>query len=657
MCGITGIFNYKSFQQPDKEILSNMLIRISHRGPDESGIYLNQNIGLGHVRLSILDLKTGSQPMSDENGFYWIVFNGEIFNYIELRNELVKKAYKFRTTSDTEVLLYLYKEYGAACLSKLNGQFAFAIWNKKKKELFLARDRVGIRPLFYTNVSGSFIFGSEIKSILEHPDVTPEISSHSLFQIFTFWTTITPNTAFKDIYELPPGHFMLVNSKGIQKNHWWELKFPSSGEENNISFKNAVEELNKIYSDAVKIRLRADVPVGAYLSGGLDSSIITSYIKDIFPDILRTFSIGFAESEFDESSYQKIVVDYLKTKHSGVQCSSEEIANIFPEVIWHTETPLLRTSPAPMYLLSNSVRENNYKVVITGEGADEIFAGYNIFKETIIRRFWAKQPGSRIRPLLLQKLYPYIPQLSERPGALKFFFGYKLTETDSPFYSHLLRWHNTSRINSFFSDEIKSQLKNYDPIIELKEKLPVGFNNWNALSKAQWLETKIFMSGYLLSSQGDRMAMANSIEGRYPFLDHRIIEFAATLPADYKLKGLNEKYLLKQLMQGRLPDSILKRSKQAYRAPIQSAFLSKNAPDYVKQLLSPAYIKKAGVFNPDSISVFLSKLEKTGNSSEVENMILTAIISTHLLYHQFIDKQNKKLSSGKLNNLKIIKDF
>ncbi|MEA1897360.1 MAG: asparagine synthase C-terminal domain-containing protein, partial [Bacteroidota bacterium] len=360
---------------------------------------------------------------------------------------------------------------------------------------------------------------------------------------------------------------------------------------------------------------------------------------------------------FDESSYQRIVIDYLKTKHSGVQCSSEEIANVFPEVIWHSETPILRTSPAPMYLLSNSVRENNYKVVITGEGADEMFAGYNIFKETTIRSFWAKQPNSKIRPLLLQKLYPYIPQLSERPGALKFFFGYKLTETDSPFYSHLLRWHNTARINSFLSDEIKGQLEDYDPLTELNKKIPEEFSNWSLLSKAQWLETSIFMSGYLLSSQGDRMAMANSIEGRYPFLDHRIIEFAATLPADYKLHGLNEKFLLKKLMQGKLPDSIIKRSKQAYRAPIQSAFLSKNAPEYVKHLLSPAYTKKAGLFNPDSVSAFLSKLKKTANSSEVENMILTAILSTHLLYFQFIEKQNKDLSDKKLNNLKIIEDI
>lgn len=654
MCGIAGIFHLKDNQQSDRNILGRMLVRIQHRGPDESGMFLAPQIGLGHVRLSILDLKTGSQPMPDESKNYWIVFNGEIFNYIELREELIKKGYRFRTTSDTEVLLQLYKEYGKDCLQKLNGQFAFAIWDKSSEELFLARDRVGIRPFYYTLVNNTFIFGSEIKAILEYPEVHAEISSHTLSQIFTFWAPLSPNTIFRNIKELPPGSYMIVNKKGIRSAKYWELTFPPAGEERDISLDEALQELDTLYRDAVNIRLRADVPVGAYLSGGIDSSITTAYIRQIFPDILRTFSIGFADKEFDESHYQKIVIDNLHTKHSGVYCTSQEIADTYPEVVWHTEVPLLRTSPAPMYFLSESVRKNNFKVVITGEGADEMFAGYNIFKETIIRNFWSRQPDSRIRPLLLKKLYPYIPQLSQNPGVLKLFFGYRLQDTGSPFYSHLLRWHNTSRLKAFLSAEYSEDVNRYDPVEDLKKLLPEGFDKWSTLAKAQWLEINIFMSEYLLSSQGDRMAMANSIEGRYPFLDHRIMEFAATLPPGFKLHGLTEKYILKKMMKGKLPDVIVDRPKQAYRAPIGSTFV-RNTPDYLKNILSENTIRKAGIFDPDNVTKLQEKMSSGQNSSEMDNMALTGIISTQLLYDLFI--ANKRDLPGKEPyNCRIIHD-
>ena len=654
MCGIAGIFHFDHPGPVRKEILSRMLVRIQHRGPDESGIYLGRNIGLGHVRLSILDLKTGKQPMSDEAGNYWIVFNGEIFNYIELRDDLLKKGHRFRTTSDTEVLLHLYMEYGEKCLEKLNGQFAFAIWDKKKQELFLARDRVGIRPLYYTVLNGTFIFGSEIKAILEYPEFHPEISPRALKQIFTFWAPLSPLTIFKNIREVKPGNFLKVDYRNIRENPYWELSFPPQGYEKHNSLRNMVEELDYLYKDAVKLRLRADVPVGAYLSGGIDSSITTAYIKDVFPDNLRTFSIGFTDKEFDESNYQKIVIEHLQTKHSGVQCSSGDIADIYPEVIWHSETPLLRTSPAPMYFLSKSVRENHYKVVITGEGADEMFAGYNIFKEMTIRRFWARQPASRLRPLLLKKLYPYIPQLNRNPGVLKLFFGYKLSETGSPFYSHLLRWHNTSRLTNFFSADLRKQTDDYDPVADLGHQLPEGFAKWSDLAKAQWLEVNIFMSEYLLSSQGDRMAMANSVEGRYPFLDHRIMEFAAELPPDMKLHGLTEKFLLKKMMKGKLPDVIVNRPKQAYRAPIASTFAEYDPP-YLQELLSPEKIRETGIFDPETTSLLIKKMSSGNTSSEMDNMALTGIISTQLIHEMFI-KNKRDLTAESPRNCSVIID-
>lgn len=651
MCGIAGIIDYRC-KSVGKPVIEGMLRAINYRGPDESGIYFSPFAAIGNVRLSIIDLSTGQQPMSDPSGRYWIVFNGEIFNYPELRELLLGKGHTFQTHSDTEVLVQLYAVYGEKCLSMLNGQFAFAIWDKLNEEVFIARDRIGIRPLFYHLSEKGFSFASEIKSLFVQKDINPEFSYKNLSQIYTFWTAITPGTAFKDIYELSPGHYLVYSRTGLKISKYWDLQFNSSKD---ISFKEALEQFHELFYDAVKIRLRADVEVAAYLSGGIDSSSTVAYIKDIEPGILNTFSIGFDDRDFDETPYQNEAVRYLNTRHRSIICTSEEISESFPKVIWHTETPITRTAPAPMFLLSRLVRENNIKVVITGEGADEMLAGYDIFKEAKIRRFWANQPGSVIRPRLLTKLYPYLPQMKQaNPAILKMFYGYKLEDVENPFYSHLLRWNNSNHIKKHFSDQIKSELNGYSPLENLEENLPDGFNKWDYLEKSQWLETSIFMSGYLLSSQGDRMAMANSVEGRYPFLDYRVIEFCNKLPGNYKLNSLNEKYLLKKLMQNKIPESIIKRSKQAYRAPVKSAFFLNKPPEYVKEMLAPEYFRKAGIFDYNSISNMLQKIEKTGNSSEVEDMVLASVISTHLLYNQFIEKNYENFHSGKLNNLKLI---
>jgi len=656
MCGIAGIFSRHGNHPFDSEIIKFMLSRIQYRGPDESGIYLNRNIGLGNVRLSIIDLHTGQQPISSQSKNLWIVFNGEIYNYIELRKELIKKGYVFQTSSDTEVVVNLFEEYGTDSFAKMNGQFAIAIWDKKNQELIIARDRVGIRPLFYAFHKDVLIFGSEIKAILEFPEISPEISPESLTQIFTFWTTLSPNTIFKDIFELTPGSYMVIDSRKVRIESFWKLSFPNVGNEIKITLNRAMEEFHSLFMDAVKIRLRADVPVGAYLSGGIDSSITTAYIKSIFPEILRTYSIGFIEREFDESDYQNMAVDFLQTDHASITCSSKNIADKFPDVVWHAEIPLLRTAPTPMFFLSKLVRDNNFKVVITGEGADEILAGYNIFKEMMIRRFWAKDPQSKLRPLLLQKLYPYLPQMQDtKSNMLKFFFGYKLGDTTSTVYSHLLRWNNTARIKNHFSESFNNSIGDYDPLLELHKMLPDNFNEMDHLAKAQWLETTIFMSGYLLSSQGDRMAMANSVEGRYPFLDHRIIEFCNNLPPDLKLNGLTEKYLLKKLMKGKLPDPIINRPKQAYRAPVASCFIT-NTPEYLPEILSEKELTNTGIFNLLSVNKLVSNMRLAKQISETDSMALTGIISMQLLHKQFIQKYREVPVGLNLGKCKIVSD-
>lgn len=655
MCGVAGIIDFSRKRNTVPSVTS-MLRSINYRGPDESGIFHSESATIGNVRLSIIDLASGQQPLSDQSGRFWIVFNGEIFNYMELRSDLERKGYKFRTSSDTEVLVQLYAISGKSCLEKLNGQFAVAIWDTKEKELFIARDRVGIRPLFYHNINGLFSFASEIKALFQLEHVSRELLPESLSQIYTFWSALTPDTPFRNVFELSPGHFLIYNRKGLRIERYWQLDF--AGNKSKLSTENATGQLDELLSSAVRLRLRADVEVAAYLSGGLDSSATVAYIKKIEPGVLNTFSIGFTDKEFDESKYQEEAVKFLNTNHRSVSCTPREIADNFPKVVWHSETPMTRTAPAPMLILSKLVRDNNIKVVITGEGSDEILAGYDIFREAAIRRFWASQPRSSIRPLLLKKIYPDIPHLrNSNPAILKMFFGYKLSETDDHFYSHLLRWNNSNHILKHLTPELKNILGNYSPVADLSEKLPSGFDGWDHLAKAQWLETTIFMSGYLLSSQGDRMAMANSVEGRYPFLDYRVIEFCSGLPADLKLKGLNEKYLLKNLTRGMIPESIRTRPKQPYRAPISSAFLSKDPPDYVRYMLSDTFTGRAGIFDHGSVSSMISRMEKTGIASEVDNMALTAVLSTHLLHHQFIENNNEEFRGGELRNLRVIEDY
>ncbi len=649
MCGIAGFHNFHLDKQERIAILRRMLTRIKHRGPDQSGIYVSDSIGMGSVRLSIVDLSSGTMPISNSDDSLWIVFNGEIFNHIELREELLSKGHIFKTHSDTEVIVHLYEEFGPDFIHKLNGQFSIAIWDKNKEELFLARDRVGIRPLYYTEQEETFIFASEIKSLLEFPGVKPKLSPRAISEYFTFWTSITPNTVFEDIFEVPPGTYMILNKHSKKTTTYWELPLYKPDEYKYLHVDEAAKDFEAIFSDAVRLRLRADVQVAAYLSGGLDSSVTTSFIKELSPENLRTFSIGFTEKDFDESSYQNIASEYFKTQHSSVICGPNDIAENFKSVIWHSEAPLLRTAPTPMGLLAKSVRDQNIKVVITGEGADELLGGYNIFKETKIRRFWAKDPKSKFRPLLLKKLYPYLPQMSNaNNNVLKMFFGYRLNETSSPVYSHILRWNNTSRINNYLTKEYREAIKGYDPIMAIEKKLGDRLNGMDSLTKAQCIELNIFMSGYLLSSQGDRMGMANSIEGRYPFLDHRVIEFCMSLHPDLKLNGLNEKYLLKNLMKGRLPNEILNRPKQAYRAPIRSTFISDSLPPYLVEMLSEQAIVKAGIFNPDHVNQLLNKMRTKNQVSEIDNMALTAILSTQILNDLFINRSIPELSDNEL---------
>jgi asparagine synthase (glutamine-hydrolysing) len=631
MCGFAGYVGEAFGSGNPEALLSSMAQAIAHRGPDGQGVFASPGIGLAHVRLSIVGLSDGQQPMTDADGRFTIVFNGEIFNYVELRDELKARGVTFRTGSDTEVLLQLYATYGEACLSRLNGDYAFAIWDHRERRLMLARDRMGVRPLFYTEHKGSLYFASEIKALLEVPGIGAELDPVALDQIFTLWTPIAPRTAFKGVLELEPGHLMIARNGRTETRPYWVLDFPDAGDHVEADQAVREEELRALLTDATRLRMRADVPVGAYLSGGLDSSLIAALAAPMAPNGLNTFSVTFDDAEHDESAFQRQVADALGTRHHAVASGSADIAASFPDVIRFTERPVLRTAPAPLYRLSGLVRDAGMKVVLTGEGADEVFAGYDIFREARVRRFCARQPGSKMRPHLFRKLYPYLPGLKQQSAEyLAAFFGAGNDPAGDPLFSHRPRFRSTAAAKIFYSDELRATLGSYDAAEELASRLPANFGRWHPLHQAQYLESRFLLPGYILSSQGDRMAMAHGIEGRFPFLDHRLVEFASRLAPGMKLKGLDEKHILRRVARDLLPDVISKRPKQPYRAPDSRSFTGNDAQAYVGEMLGEQAIAASGLFNPKAVAKLHQKCRLAPVSGFRDNAAFVGILSTQL---------------------------
>jgi asparagine synthase (glutamine-hydrolysing) len=423
------------------------------------------------------------------------------------------------------------------------------------------------------------------------------------------------------------------------------VSYPEAAASSVVDEQPLAEELLHLLTDATRIRLRSDVPVGAYLSGGIDSTVTTALMRKIAGDRLRSFSITFEDAEFDEQCYQDEASKFLGTQHSNVRCSSDDIAHIFPEVIWHTEQPVIRTAPAPMFLLSKLVQENDFKVVLTGEGADEVLGGYDIFKEAKIRQFWGKNLQSRWRPLLLKRLYPYMENIQRQSSEyLKHFFRVTAEDLADPFFSHLPRWELTAKLKLFFSAEVREVTKNCPGVTEIDATLPRSYQSWSYFRQAEYLEAKYLLPGYILSSQGDRMAMAHSVEGRYPFLDYRVVEFSAKLPSNVKMKVLDQKHLLKRAFEGLIPESIVRRPKQPYRAPDGKCFFGGDV-DYTQELLSPDAIQQNGIFDAQAVAALVGKFKNGRASSVKDNMAMVGVLSTQLLVHQFINQRSQEPST------------
>jgi asparagine synthase (glutamine-hydrolysing) len=632
MCGIAGIARRRP-TGVSAELLERMAGAIRHRGPDGFGLHADERVGLTNVRLSVIDLARGAQPMTNEDGSVFVVYNGEIFNHLALRGELEARGHLFRTRSDTEVLVHAYEQWGERMLERLNGQFAFAIYDRRAGSLFLARDRFGILPLYYTARDGDLYFGSEVKALLATGEVERTLDPEGLDEVFTFWAARAPRTPFRGIRALEPGCCARWQDGRLAVRRYYAFDCSEAASEP----ADALDALDDLLRSAVRLRLQADVPVGGYLSGGIDSSIVCALAAAGSPHALRTFSVTFDDPTLDESGYQQAVAAEVRSRHAVQRIGRGDIARVFPDVVRHTETPLVRTAPAPLYLLSRVVREQGIKVVLTGEGSDEVFLGYDLFKEAIIRLLCWRRPESRWPPRLLDGLYPGIA-----PGTGKgdFWRGYFLSAgaPDDPLFSHLPRFQLTARIKDFYSAEFRAGLGRFDPLAELRAKLPAGFTTWSALTRAAYLEMTTLLSSYLLSSQGDRMAMAHGVEARVPYLDHRLFEFAAALPARSKLRGLREKDILRRWgdSTGLVPPAVTRRRKQPYRAPDVPAFFDGRPPEYVEALLDPASLARTGVFNPQAVAGLVRRCRAGRAEGFRESQALVAILSTELWHREFL---------------------
>jgi asparagine synthase (glutamine-hydrolysing) len=616
-----------------------MIGRLKHRGPEGSGYFQDEHAVLGHTRLSIIDLEGGWQPLSNEDGSMWVSYNGEIFNYVELAAELTGHGHVFRTRSDTEVIVHAFEQWGMRCFERFNGQWALALWDRRNRSLVLSRDRLGVRPLFYARAGGRFHFASEIKALFADPRIDRRFDSAGLEEIFTFWCTVAPRTAFAGVSQLEPGCAAVLADGKLQTIPYWRISFPPAARDSGCGLRENGAVLRERLVSAARLRfLRSDVPVGAYLSGGIDSSVTAAIIARYTDAPLETFSLQFTDPEFDERAYQEEMSKRLGSRHHAVEVAAEEIGRSFPEVIWHAEQPLLRSAPAPMYLLSRLVRQSGFKVVVTGEGADEMLAGYDIFREAKVRIFWSRDPESKKRGDIAGLLYPWMERTpGKAPSFAHEFFARNLDAADAAL-SHRPRWDSAAGITSLLTADARARLAGIPVADELIAGMPAEHTEWDPLCRAQWLEIKTLLSGYILSAQGDRMLMANSVEGRFPFLDPELVAFANSLPARHKLLALDEKHILKSEFADMIPPSILARPKQPYRAPEASSFFSRGAVDWVRDVTDPRCLAAAGIFEPAAVARLLAKCAQAGGKrmSNTDNMRLLAVLSTMLVHRTFI---------------------
>ena len=636
MCGIAGIVHADAAAPVAEDALRRMAAALRHRGPDGWGMARVRGAGLVSTRLAIVDLPGGWQPMRGERDTL-LVYNGEVYNHPELRAGLAGPS---ATGGDTEVVLALLERDGLAALDALNGQFAFAWWEPGPRRLTLVRDRFGVRPLHWASLpDGGIAFASEAKALFAAGAIAPEPDLGGIDEVFTLWAPRAPRTAFRGVAQLPPGGLLVWEDGAlVAQRVWWE---PRCGAEAGERSDGA--ELPELLADAVRLRLRADVPVGTYLSGGLDSSLVTALAQRASDHELRTFSVAFHDGRYDERGFQQQVARALGTRHHVVEVGPREIADGFRDVVAHAEAPLIRTAPVPLALLARATREQGITVVATGEGADELFWGYDLFKETALREMHERDPARAER--LLDRLYPYLDAPADRRGPAWRRFFLDAGSREDPLFSHQPRIAATRVVRAFYRPEVARALTadGEDPLARLRAALPEGFAGWSTLERAAHLELTTLLAPYLLAAQGDRVAMAHGVEGRFPFLDHRVFACSVRLAPERKLApDLVEKAELRALASrlSALPPEVIARAKQPYRAPEVTPFFgdpstAPGSPGWVEERLEARALDAVGIFDPERVAALLRRCRAGRAGGFRTGMALIGILSTQVWHERF----------------------
>ncbi|HTI08367.1 MAG TPA: asparagine synthase (glutamine-hydrolyzing) [Puia sp.] len=619
MCGICGFVTYdREVGQDPGIIIGRMNSKLIHRGPDAQDTLLFDNVAFGFSRLSIIGLENGMQPIFSEDRSIVLICNGEIFNYIELRHLLKSKGHLFSTNSDVEVIIHLYEDFGTEFLNMLNGQFAFALYDRKRKTLLCARDPMGVVPFFYTFVRGTFIFGSEIKAILEHPLVEREVDTVGLDQVFTFAGLISPRTLFKNINSLENGHFLVLNDRGeMTDREYWDLIFPEGEMEiNGHKEEYYIDKLEELFEASIKLRLRSDVASGLYLSGGLDSSMIAMKVNQLSPEVSKdAFSIDFVDSQYSESVYQRLIAESSNSSLHQKTFFYDDISERLRHSVYHSECPIKETYNTASLSLSEAVRSKGIKVILSGEGADEFFAGYVGYRFDKMRALnKTSNPSSPLEDALRNKLW----------GDPSFFY-----ETNFTDFEKVKRTLYSTEINSCFE-----QVNCLNHHVINKNRL----NNLGLLNKRAYIDYKIRLVDHLVSDHGDRMALANAVEVRYPFLDKDLIEFSTQIPSELKLKGFKEKYILKRMASRFVPKPVFEREKFHFIAPGSPYLLQKNV-EYVHDILSYDLVRRQGYFNPDQIEKLKKDYSREGFSinAPYESDLLITVITFGILLDTFFN--------------------
>ena len=626
MCGIAGFVVREGHGDKGaaREVIDRMCRVIAHRGPDDQGMFVEGEVALGMRRLSIIDVASGHQPMSGCDGAVTIVFNGEIYNHRDLQRELKSRGHHFRTHSDTETIIHAYEAFGARCVDSLRGMFALAIWDARKRELFVARDRVGKKPLYYSlTQDGTFIFGSELKSLREHPDFRGEINVEALDAYLSFGYVPDPLTIFHDVHKLPPGHYLKFKDGRIRVERYWDFSYEHSQSARARGEDELIAELRALLDEAVRVRLESEVPLGAFLSGGVDSSVVVGLMSRHASQPVKTFSIGFHEDSYDELKYARVAADHFQTDHHEF-IVTPDVCAIVDELVWHFDEPFADSSAIPTYYVSRLAREF-VTVALSGDGGDELFAGYNRYSQAMSRGPLAQLPRA-IRKSL-QPMAHWLPHGAWGRNHLHW-SGFDFLDAYIELVSQFTR---LSKL-SLYSESFRAQLLQLDGPAAMFREIGKRVNASDDLESLLYLDAKTYLPGDILTKV-DRMSMAVSLEARAPLLDHKLIEFVTRIPSSLKLRGNETKYILKRAVQGLVPDEILNRPKMGFGLPVQE-WINHELRTRIRETLTSQRASQRGYFDQRYIGVLLDEHEHARRDHSAR---LWTLFMLELWHERYVD--------------------